>query len=284
VSLVIDLVSGPLLVIPRTKTLAIWLSLFFNLAQWFTFGGVVWLIHSFSLLLFLDPQFLRVELKEMLNFVVKTSLFPQLEKGCDPKPLKRKRPLTLLACVCEYPFMCVAAVFAVFQVVFPLRYLLRGGDVAWTEESRLFSWQGIVRHKFVQDGVFLCVDGISTRKIDPAKYLSRTQLRKMQGVPWMIHSFATYLNQSVVHHFGLKNPAIYGLFNASLNGPPFTSLVDPKVDLLAAHSGGAFSVPTYITQRDVGSSAFSTFCLMAVVGGLLFSWLRWLSKNTTKRI
>lgn len=282
-SLAFDLMSGPLLLIPSTKTIAIWASLFFNLTQWFTFGGVIWLVNSFALLLFLDPQLLRVELKGAFDFITEMGL---LQLGDHNTKLKRKPQTTLLACLCRHPCMCVAFAFAAFQLLFPLRYLLWEGDVSWTEEGRLFSWQGITRHKFTRPGQFLCVDEISSRKIDPAKYLSRTQLRKMQAVPWMIHSFATHLNHSVVHRFGLKQPAIYGLFDASLNGQPFASIVDPKVNLLTAQTGGVFSVPSYVTHRSATHSSLNLWLVVFLFAVCVFlcSWLRWLSKSVTKRV
>jgi hypothetical protein len=67
--------------------------------------------------------------------------------------------------------------------------------------------------------------------VEPERFLTAKQTRKMTGRPDMILQFAHFLAGHWRERYGINNPEVYASAFVSLNGRPPTLLVDPARDL-----------------------------------------------------
>ncbi|PNW28599.1 HTTM domain-containing protein [Formosa algae] len=125
----------------------------------------------------------------------------------------------------------VLSLFFVFQLLFPLRYMLYEGELFWTGEGYLFSWRTALIERS-GNITFNVVDSDSGESItvNNLNFLTARQEEQMSFQPDFILQYAHYLGK----HFktqGHKNVAVYAKSYVSLNGRPSAPYVDPKVDL-----------------------------------------------------
>lgn len=131
-----------------------------------------------------------------------------------------------------------AAVFAycAFQVLFPLRHRLYGGNVLWHEQGMRFSWKVMVRQK--NGSVTYVVTSKKSGRTwyeSPKRYLTSRQERELGGQPDLILQLA--------HHIADEARArgddveIRAEALVSLNGRAAAPMIDPKVDLTTIHDG-----------------------------------------------
>ncbi|MBY6187608.1 HTTM domain-containing protein [Marinobacter hydrocarbonoclasticus] len=117
------------------------------------------------------------------------------------------------------------------QVLIPLRHYLYPGDPSWTEEGHRFAWRMKLRAK---SGIidFVLTEPESGRRwrVDPLDTLTPRQLRKMTCRPDMILQFAHHLADQT-EAAGQPRPSVSARVKCTLNGRPYQTLIDPKVDL-----------------------------------------------------
>ena len=123
------------------------------------------------------------------------------------------------------------AVFLVFQLLFPWRYLLYPGNVFWTEEGYRFAWRVMLMEK-AGTATFFVKDGPEGREgsVINHQFLNPHQEKQMAMQPDLILQFAHYLSA----HFrreGMKDPQVRAEVWVTLNARPARLLVDPQVDL-----------------------------------------------------
>lgn len=135
----------------------------------------------------------------------------------------------------------VVAVYAVVQMLVPLRHHLYPGNANWTDHGHDFSWRMMLRAKtgWVRQ-VVATYDGPDGTRVteaigiprDPAFWATHWQFRKMAQSPDLIlqfcHDQARRLREA--GHTGVE---IRADVVASLNGRDFQPLIDPTVDLAA---------------------------------------------------
>lgn len=208
----VDLLAGPALLWPRTRTVAVIITTLFHLlnALWMKVGVFPYMMMASSVL-FLDPT---------------SSRRPHVSSV----PVARVPPFFFL--------------WLFVQIVLPLRPFLYPGDSLWTNRGHLFSWRLLLRDK---DGelLFFARDGESgaEREIDPLKTLPGFQIRPMLFDPELIRQYAAHLAGSLRAQ-GWKDPEIRALAMVSLNGRAPAPLIDPTVDLAVPEPRPGWIMPS----------------------------------------
>ncbi|HEV2853180.1 MAG TPA: HTTM domain-containing protein [Thermoanaerobaculia bacterium] len=209
--LLLDLLAVPMLLWPRTRKLALVLLALFHLlnARLFVIGIFPWMMLA-AALIFLPPATLRP----------KTLQAPQTPQT--PAGTVRNWPRWALALV---------AVYAVLQLLVPLRHLLYPGDTNWTEEGHRFSWHMKLRDK---EGMvlFSVEDSEGTRLVNPDEYLLPHQAAKLVNGPDLILQLAHHIAADYRRR-GHRDVKVHAIAMASLNGRKPQPLIDPAVDLAA---------------------------------------------------
>lgn len=126
------------------------------------------------------------------------------------------------------PFL---AVFMVFQLLFPWRYLLYPGNVFWTEEGYRFAWRVMLMEK-AGTATFYVKDGPEGREgsVINHQFLNPHQEKQMAMQPDLILQFAHYL-ESHFQQTGMEDPQVRAQVWVTLNARPARLLIDPQVDL-----------------------------------------------------
>jgi len=125
----------------------------------------------------------------------------------------------------------ILALFLVFHLCFPWRYLAYPGELFWTEEGYRFSWRVMLMEKAGHTS-FKIVDG-KTKKffyVDNADFLSKFQEKQMSFQPDFILEYAHYLGDHFKNQ-GHKNIEVYVDAYVSLNGRLSTVYIDKNMDL-----------------------------------------------------
>jgi hypothetical protein len=140
-------------------------------------------------------------------------------------------------------------IFAIWQLVFPLRHLIYPGNVLWTEEGFRFSWKVMVLDK---KGLALFkVSDKSGREteVNNLEYLTEKQEVFMSYQPDMILQFAHFLADTYKKK-GFDDPQVRVDCHVSFNGRPSRRLIDPETDL-AKEKAGIQHKPWIILYRDL---------------------------------
>ena len=145
----------------------------------------------------------------------------------EPSPPARQRPL----------WLALGAVYCLFQVAFPLRFLAYGGSVRWHEQGMRFSWRVMVREK--NGSITFVVRAPRAGRtfyVAPHQYLTRMQEREMSSQPDLILQLAHRIRDDYAAK-GLGPVEVRADTWVSLNGRPIQRLIDPNVDLSQVEDG-----------------------------------------------
>lgn len=210
--LLFDLSVGFLLLWRRTLPLAVAGMLLFNLSNHWLFDiGIFPFLMLASVVLFLRPEEPRLWLARLRGIRVEAAT----------GAAEASRPSLVL---------CFLGIYLALQLLLPLRPWLYPGDVGWTEEGILFSWQMKLRTKSGRVR-FKVSDSRSGRTwdIDPGLELNAMQRQRLAYSPALILDYAHFLRDQFQHQ-GLQ-PTIRVESVLSVNRRPAQALVDPSVDL-----------------------------------------------------
>jgi len=209
--LLFDLLVVPLLLNRRTRVPAFAVSVFFHLMNNWLFDIAIfpWLMLAATLLYF-PPDWPR----KFLGFP--SPSLRSVEGGRHPLAL------TLLT------------LYALIQVLIPLRHWAYPGDVNWTEEGHRFSWHMKLRSKAGQ-AVFTATDPATGRTwpMRTTNYLTPWQAGRMSTRPDMVLQFGHHLAAALRDEEGVTNAEIRARVLVSLNGRKPQLLVDPNANLAA---------------------------------------------------
>lgn len=125
----------------------------------------------------------------------------------------------------------IIAVFFVFQMAFPFRYLLYPSELFWTEEGYRFSWRVMLMEKMGYTS-FKIVDAETGHGflVDNSDFLTPLQEKQMSFQPDFILEYAHYLGD----HFksqGHKNVQVFAESYVALNGRLSQPYIDTTTDL-----------------------------------------------------
>jgi hypothetical protein len=124
------------------------------------------------------------------------------------------------------------AVYVVFQVVWPFRFLAYPGPLFWREEGFRFSWRVMLIEK-AGYATFKVRDKHTGREseVSPSEYLTPLQEKMMATQPDMILEFAHFLGQEY-RRKGLTEPEVRCEAWVTLNGRRSQPFIDPTFNLL----------------------------------------------------
>lgn len=124
----------------------------------------------------------------------------------------------------------IFALFFVFQITFPFRYLLYSNELFWTEQGYRFSWRVMLMEKagYTQ---FTVTDATGKRQVvNNNDFLTRLQEKMMSTQPDMILQYAHMLRDHYAA-LGFKDPHVYVDSYVALNGRTGRPLIAPDMDL-----------------------------------------------------
>jgi hypothetical protein len=129
--------------------------------------------------------------------------------------------------------LVLVGLYALVQILVPLRHLLYPGAVSWTEEGHRFAWHMKLRQK-VSVVKITATDTATGRSwpIEPRRDLTPRQRRKLATFPDILLQYVHFARDRLRRQ-GIE-PVITVDWLCSLNGRPFHPLVDPRADLAAA--------------------------------------------------
>ena len=134
-------------------------------------------------------------------------------------------------------WLALGAVYCLFQVAFPLRFLAYGGSVRWHEQGMRFSWRVMVREK--NGSITFVVRTPRTGRtyyVAPHQYLTRLQEREMSSQPDLILQLAHRIRDDYEAK-GSGPVEVRADTWVSLNGRAIRRLIDPTVDLSRIDDG-----------------------------------------------
>jgi hypothetical protein len=122
-------------------------------------------------------------------------------------------------------------VYAIIQLLLPIRFLFYPGHLFWTEEGYRFSWRVMLMEK--AGNAFLSIKEKKTGRrfeVNNAEFLTPLQEKMMSTQPDMIVKYARHLAE-VYQQRGIDSPAVTGEIYVSLNGVRSQLFIDSTVDL-----------------------------------------------------
>lgn len=140
-------------------------------------------------------------------------------------------------------------IFAVWQLIFPLRHWLYPGNVLWTEEGFRFSWKVMVVEKSAHAAFTIKDEDGKTTEVENRDFLTEKQEVFMSYQPDMMLQYAHFLAEYYKHK-GFKSPKVYVDCHVSLNGRVSRRFIDPKTDL-SKENAGIHHKPWVILYRDL---------------------------------
>ena len=119
------------------------------------------------------------------------------------------------------------------QFLLPLRHWILKDDVLWTEEGHRLSWRMMLRSKagHFQYKIVDKENPQDTIFLEHKNYLTAKQIRALGSKPDMIWQFAQRIGEG--YQKSGKEVEVYVDSKVSVNGRPYASFIDPKVDLAA---------------------------------------------------
>ncbi|ATB26944.1 HTTM domain-containing protein [Melittangium boletus] len=144
-----------------------------------------------------------------------------------PSPVASPVPRWILA---------VLGVHFLVQGLLPLRHWLYPGDVLWNEEGFRFSWHLKIREKHGRVRFFATDPRTGARwELRPEGLLTDKQAGRMLTQPDLVLAFAHVLAERT----GIPGVEVRADVQVSLNGRPWSPLIDPQVNLAAERDGFA---------------------------------------------
>ncbi|MFK8102963.1 MAG: HTTM domain-containing protein [Saprospiraceae bacterium] len=216
---------------PRTRIWALAAAIFFHSVNVVLFNIGIFPFLSLALtLMYFSPDLPR---KGVAFFSRKSKLFHRLATRL-ALPFE-KTPTTSNAryhsALSPQSISMIIVIFCTIHCLIPFRQHLYPGHTAWTEEGHRYSWRMLLRSKRAT-GSFT-VKNSETKKqitVNPKKYLSAKQKRKMLSHPDMILQFAHFLRDEYQAK-GWSEVEVYASIQASLNGRSNQRYIDPSVNL-----------------------------------------------------
>jgi len=132
-----------------------------------------------------------------------------------------------------FVLLCFATIF---QLLFPLRFLLYPGNVLWTEQGYRFAWRVMLTEK-TGAANFKIVDAITGKRfyVQNDDFLTALQEKQMSTQADFIIEYAHLLGKHFENQ-GHQNIEVYVESYAALNGRPSQTFVKQNVNLLNIHN------------------------------------------------
>ncbi|MFD2892066.1 HTTM domain-containing protein [Flavobacterium chuncheonense] len=209
--IIYDFLIVPLLLLKKTRTLALIASLCFHLfnAIVLQIGIFPFFALSFALFFYEPEKMRRIFLREKST--------PDQNTNSD---FSQKKLLYLLI----LPFL-------VIQIALPLRHHVIEGDVLWTEEGHRLSWRMMLRER--SGYILIKIKDNTTGKIhfyDYRKNLSNKQANQLAVKPDFIWQYC----QRIKEEYAGQDISIFIDCKNSINRKETQRLIDPETDFMKA--------------------------------------------------
>ncbi len=263
-------VIGPVLALPGAAIVMSWVGCLFDLtiAFWLSLRktrlvayAVVLVFHAFTSALFPIGMFPLIMVTAALVFFpanaprdVFARVASLLRRGRPSAPtsvLTRPSAPAMARPRWFRTALAVFAVYALFQIFFPLRTHLYSGNVSWHEQGMRWSWRVMLREK--NASVTYHVRNLNTGKVSeipPRKYLTARQERDFGTQPDLV----LQLGKRIAVDYATRDGApveVTADVLVSLNGRRAARLIDPTVNL--AHLEDGVAPATWILPMPVGA-------------------------------
>ncbi|MGV7221094.1 MAG: HTTM domain-containing protein [Nitrospinales bacterium] len=215
--LIFDLAIGFLLINKKTRLLAIFFLLIFNITNSFLFSiGVFPFLMIGATIIFFEPEtprklFLKLFSRSYTNTIYESQK-PRFQKSA----------------------MIFVSIFLAIQVLVPFRHFLYEGYAGWTEEGRLFAWRMKLSSKS-KCHLKIQVTRPDTGQTWPIvlkEHVTFRQYARMCRSPQMVYQFANILGAKLIKE-GIENPVINANTSISFNFRPPQPIIDPATNLMA---------------------------------------------------
>ena len=218
----------------RLFALMSWGGAFFDLSIAFllSWRRTRWFGHAYQISFHLiNFTFLNVGSLSIFMIAITLLLFP-------PAWLTRKiglqvhEGLELRSTIQKRWTISLMSLFLLLNALIPHRHYLIDNDVNWTEKGHRFSWRLMTRTKLGSHSRFIVTDEISGEvwNVNPRKYLTGRQYRKMSGETDLVIVFAHWLEKEWAAK-GFNRVAVHAYIWTRLNAREAQLLVDPELDL-----------------------------------------------------
>jgi hypothetical protein len=223
--LAFDLLVVPALLWRRTRPWAFLAALFFHLsnAVIFGLGTFPWFSLLMTGAIFFPPSWPRS---------VRVRFVREWFARCVPKTDNQSTSFITSSPVRTWGLAGALTLYALVQLLVPLRHFLYPGDVSWTEEGHQFAWHMMLRRKTGTLSYRIHHPDGRVEVVQPANYLSARQYRKLVAQPDAILQFAHFLAADYQRR-GSAPVAVYADSWVQLNHRPPRPLVRPDVNLAA---------------------------------------------------
>lgn len=218
-----DISVGYFLLRKETRIWAWLVVVFFHVITGMMFQiGVFPMVMITSTLIFFSNQF-HNKLLSILKQIVRFNGAPIAEQSHAPyyeKPLVKGL------------FTAFFATWFVFQVLFPLRYVLYPGNMFWTEEGYRFGWRVMLMEK-AGTAIFYVTDATTGREgvVDNAQFLNSHQEKQMAMQPDLILQYAQFLKKYYEDRGAVVNKVRAEVY-VTLNARPSKLLISDQQNLL----------------------------------------------------
>jgi len=217
-----DLLVAPLLLWRRSRPWAFGAAVVFHVSNVLVFGlgTFPWFSLLITAALFFPPYWPR-RTPGLRRWIVRRVPPPESSSRLTAAQA-HPRPLLLAG----------LGVYALIQLLVPLRHFLYPGDVHWTEEGHHFAWHMMLRAKSGSLSYRVVLPNGRTETVFPGAYLTPRQTSKLTGQPDCIIQFAHFLAADYQRR-GLGPVAVYADSWVQLNRRPSHPIVAPTVNLAA---------------------------------------------------
>ena len=128
------------------------------------------------------------------------------------------------------------AIYALIQVVVPLRAYWPGTDPEWTGRGFNYAWRVMIAEKAgVTEFIVFQPSTARQWRVQPREYVSERQEKMMAQDPFMIRALARHIADDFRAR-GIGDVEVHAESFATLNDRPAQRLIDPRLDLAAQPS------------------------------------------------
>jgi len=222
---IINLAVPVFLLFRRTRLTAFWLALVFNLMNYYLFKladvRIFPLLMMAPFVLFVRPEAPR----EFWDKLFKR--FPKLK--LPPCKIKISTDPLVYPAFYKKAVLCFLSVFAVIQILVPLRHLVYPGEARWTFEGTRFAWRFKLTAKDVKMKIIATDPATGKSSQIPFEHELSSYQVWLDNVPDMLVQYTHYVRDELIK-MGIKDPVITVEAAASLNGRPYQTFIDPTVN------------------------------------------------------
>lgn len=236
--LLYDLLIPVLLLIRKTRVMALLLCLIFHISNIFIFNtgesgtiGEFPLVMIASCFLFFTPDVLN----KWLNKLPVNPFKVKVQRVRKKMPEKKQHEIIQRPGLAHnYNFVLpFVIIYSLVQLLFPLRHYLITDNVLWTAEANNFSWRMKIRSADFQNRIWVRTEpGGARTELHPMGFVNAMQYSLISQNPVDMMKFARAM-VPILKKRGVANPVIEVTMELGINGRPRQLAIDSTLNLAA---------------------------------------------------